>query len=191
MNSSKYSVSINSDTIGSPVASLAATRISNPDDPIPWKAYGDVLGLNAPPLNRLAPAALAALASSDYNALNNLGNMYRQAEEYNRAQEERVANFNRQTDQTNSQMGLQTAMANQSALDRAQILRLEQMARVASARDAARKAYDARRSTNLNNFIQGLQNLGREDTYKSWLDVLANSGVLKMDTKGKYTGNIG
>lgn len=136
-------------------------------------------------------AAIAALASSDYNALNNLGNMYRQAEEYNRAQEERVANFNRQTDQTNSQMGLQTAMANQSALDRAQILRLEQMARVASARDAARKVYDARRSTNLNNFIQGLQNLGREDTYKSWLDVLANSGVLKMDTKGKYTGNIG
>lgn len=136
-------------------------------------------------------AALAALASTDFNALNNLGNMYRQAEEYNRAQEERVANFNRQTDQTNSQMGLQTAMANQSTLDRAQTLRLEQMARVASARDAARKAYDARRSTNLNNFIQGLQNLGREDTYKSWLDVLANSGVLKIDTKGKYTGNIG
>ncbi|SCI34666.1 Uncharacterised protein [uncultured Clostridium sp.] len=64
MNSSKYSASINSDTIGSPVASLAATRISNPADPIPWKAYGDVLGLNAPPLNRLAPAALAALAIS-------------------------------------------------------------------------------------------------------------------------------
>ena len=60
MNSSKYSASINSDTIGNPVASLAATRISNPADPIPWKAYGDVLGLNAPPLNRLAPAALAA-----------------------------------------------------------------------------------------------------------------------------------
>ena len=136
-------------------------------------------------------AAIAALASSDYNALNNLGNMYRQAEEYNRAQEERVANFNRQTDQTNSQIGLQTAMANQSALDRAQTLRLEQMTRAAQARSIARKAYDARRSTNLNNFIQGLQNLGREDTYKSWLDVLANSGVLKVDTKGKYTGNIG
>ena len=64
LNSSRYWASINSEQIGSPVAFLAATKISNPEEPIPWNAYGEVLGLKAPPLKIFAPAFLAALAIS-------------------------------------------------------------------------------------------------------------------------------
>ena len=36
-------------TIGSPVTSRTSERISRPFTPSPWKAYGEVRGLNAPP----------------------------------------------------------------------------------------------------------------------------------------------
>jgi len=44
----------------------------------------------------------AALLASDYNAVNNLGDLARQAEEYNLAQRQQVAQFNRETDQYNA-----------------------------------------------------------------------------------------
>ena len=43
-------------TMGSPVAFWASTSIFRPSLPSPWKEYGEVLGLKAPPLNNPAPA---------------------------------------------------------------------------------------------------------------------------------------
>ena len=51
-------------TIGRPVASRVSTRISRPSRPRPWKAYGEVRGLKAPPRSRVAPAARAMCAAS-------------------------------------------------------------------------------------------------------------------------------
>ena len=51
-------------TIGRPVTSRTSERISRPFTPRPWKAYGEVRGLNAPPRSSLAPAALAISAAS-------------------------------------------------------------------------------------------------------------------------------
>lgn len=59
--------------------------------------------------------ALAGLLAADYNAQGELGDLIRQADEYNQAQKERVATFNRGTDQFNSEMGLKAAVANQEA----------------------------------------------------------------------------
>ena len=51
-------------TIGRPVTSRTSERISRPFTPRPWKAYGEVRGLKAPPRSSVAPAALAISAAS-------------------------------------------------------------------------------------------------------------------------------
>lgn len=132
-------------------------------------------------------AAMAGLLASEYNTQLGLSELARQADEYNRAQEKRVAGFNRQTDLSNSQMGLQAAMANQQARNNATQLRLNQANRVAILRQAAKDRYDARRSNNMNLLIQGLADLGREETQRNWLDWLGEKGVLKVDSKGNIT----
>ncbi len=45
-----------------PVASLTSARILSPSSSSPWKEYGDERGLNAPPLNMVAPYFFTSLA---------------------------------------------------------------------------------------------------------------------------------
>ena len=51
-------------TTGSPVSRLASARYLSPSSSSPWNEYGDVRGLNAPPLKIRAPAALTFAATS-------------------------------------------------------------------------------------------------------------------------------
>lgn len=115
-------------------------------------------------------AALAGLVASDYNAQGRLGDLVRQAEEYNQGQRERVAAFNRGTNQVNAEMGLKAAMANQEAALKAKSGRLSGMAQAIAMRDAI----DARRgsaiSANLTNFFNSLGDIGREEVMKAWVN---------------------
>ena len=61
-NSCNCSIDITSQTIGNPVSAFAFFISSIPAIPIPWNAYGDVLGLTTPPLYIFAPAFFTALA---------------------------------------------------------------------------------------------------------------------------------
>lgn len=131
-------------------------------------------------------AAMAGLLASDYNFGNQLGQLARQAEEYNQQLRERVAGFNRQTNLANAEIGLKASMANAESRNKATQLRLNQAGTIAAMRQAARDAYDTRRSHNLSAFLTDLGNLGREITDRNWLDRLAESGVLKINSKGEY-----
>lgn len=106
--------------------------------------------------------ALAGLLAADYNIQGNLGNLARQAEEYNLGQRERVATFNRGTNQFNSEMGLKAAMANQEASLKARSQRLSGVAQAMQVRDAV----DARRassmSANLTNLFNSIGDIGKE-----------------------------
>ena len=106
--------------------------------------------------------ALAGLLAADYNAQGKLGDLARQAEEYNLGQRERVATFNRGTNQFNSEMGLKAAMANQEAALKARSQRLSGVAQAMQVRDAV----DARRassmSANLTNLFNSIGDIGRE-----------------------------
>ena len=133
-------------------------------------------------------AALTSLLASDYNFGNQLGQLVRQAEEYNNAQREKVAAFNRETDLANSRMGLQASTFNAESRNQATARRLAQAETVARMRQAARDAYDTRRSTNLNNLLTDLAGLGTEITNRRWLDSLAKAGVLAIDSNGSFTG---
>lgn len=115
-------------------------------------------------------AALAGILAADYNYGENLGQLARQAEEYNQALRERVAGFNRQTDMFNSQQSMQAQSVNAQSRNDATKMRLAQAEEVAKLRQAARNAYDARRSNNLNSFITNLGNIGWEDYQREWIN---------------------
>ena len=133
-------------------------------------------------------AALADILAADYNYGESLGKLARQAEEYNQALRERVAEFNRQTDMFNSQQSMQAQTTNAQSRNDATKMRLAQAEEIAKLRSAAKNAYDTRRSNNLNNFINNLGNIGWEEKQAEWLDNLAKRGVLLMNTSGEYTG---
>lgn len=115
-------------------------------------------------------AALAGVLVADYNYGENLGKLARQAEEYNQAQREKVADFNRQTDMFNSKQSMQAQSVNAQSRNDATKMRLAQAEEVAKLRSAAKSAYDTRRSSNLNNFINNLGNIGWEDYQRRWIE---------------------
>lgn len=103
--------------------------------------------------------ALAGLLAADYNAQSALGNLARQAEEYNLNQRKEVEAFNRGTNQFNSEMGLRAAMANKEN-DK---LRLQARIQQAQLRDQADARSSAGRAANLTNLFDSLGDIGREE----------------------------
>jgi hypothetical protein len=101
-------------------------------------------------------AAMAGLLTADYNAQTQLGGLFRQAEEYNQAQRERVVGFNRQTDAMNAEMAMKAAMANQNADE----LRLKSAITQAQMREQANATANAARSANLSGLFTNLGNVG-------------------------------
>lgn len=103
--------------------------------------------------------ALAGLLAADYNAQSALGNLARQAEEYNLNQRKEVEAFNRGTNQFNSEMGLRAAIANKEN-DK---LRLQARIQQAQLRDQADARSSAGRAANLTNLFDSLGDIGREE----------------------------
>ena len=103
--------------------------------------------------------ALAGLLAADYNAQSALGNLARQAEEYNLNQRKEVEAFNRGTNQFNSEMGLKAAITNKEN-DK---LRLQARIQQAQLRDQADARSSAGRAANLTNLFDSLGDIGREE----------------------------
>ena len=103
--------------------------------------------------------AIAGLLAADYNTLGRMGDLARQAEEYNMAQRERVEAFNRGTNQFNSEMGLKANIAKQES-DK---LRLQARTAQAQLRDQADARASAGRAANLTNLFDSLGDIGREE----------------------------
>ena len=97
--------------------------------------------------------------AADYNAQSALGDLARQAEEYNLNQRKEVEAFNRGTNQFNSEMLLKAAMA-QQANDK---LRLQARTAQAQLRDQADARSSAGRAANLTNLFDSLGDIGREE----------------------------
>lgn len=129
-------------------------------------------------------AALAGILAADYNYGENLGQMARQAEEYNQALKERVTGFNRQTNMFNSEQGTKVDIFNSELLGKQASL----YGQLANMRQRILEGNRAEKSTNLTNFIQGLGDLGRELTDRDTLRWLADIGALPYNTKGQYIG---
>lgn len=122
-------------------------------------------------------AAMAGILAADYNQLGQIGNMARQAEEYNLAQRQQVEDFNRSTNMTNSQGFLQAATANQSALMNSREASLRGVMAAAEMREKSRALSDQSKSANLSGLFQSLGDIGYEEKNARMRDWSINHGV--------------
>lgn len=126
--------------------------------------------------------ALAGLLAADYNAQNVLGDLARQAEEYNFNQRKEIETFNRGTNQFNSEMGLKASIANQ-ANDK---LRLQARTTQAQLRDQADARSSAGRAANLTNLFDSLGEIGREEFSRNMIQT--NPALYySIDSSGRIT----
>lgn len=107
--------------------------------------------------------AQAGILAADYNYGQNIGNLARQAEEYNQQLRERVEAFNRGTNMFNTETGLKASMFNAESKNSAKRARLGQATTAAQMRQAIKDQDSARRSANITNFLQGLGDMGWEN----------------------------
>lgn len=137
-------------------------------------------------MNTTSPSRNAALLAADYNAQGRLGDLARQAEEYNLAQRQAVETFNRGTNQVNAEMGLKAAMANQEAALKARSSRLSGVAQAMAVRDAVDARRGASMSANLTNFFNSLGDIGREEYSRNM--IMSNPALYySIDSKGNVT----
>ena len=117
--------------------------------------------------------AMAGLLAADYNAQNQLGNLFRQSEEYNLAQRHKVADFNRATNMFNSEADLKAQIANAKNRE----VKIEAAKAAANLRQAADAQASAARSANLTNFFDSLGNIGIDAYNREDRDRLIDAGV--------------
>ena len=124
--------------------------------------------------------AMAGILAADYNAQDRLGDLFRKSEEYNLEQRQKVEDFNRATNQANSQGALQADMANQQAYASARDYALKGTMAAAEMRQKARMAAEAARSANLSGFLSALGDIGYENKAMNMIRRLAEAGYVPM-----------
>ena len=107
--------------------------------------------------------ALAGILAADYNAQGKMGDLFRQGEEYNLAQRQKVEEFDRATNMFNSEGTFKADQANQAAQLQARSSYLKGALAASELRQKERLASTSARSANLSNFINSLGDIGREN----------------------------
>lgn len=152
------------------------------------KMYGNAAGSRASIRNSAGnrAQALGTLVASDYNTLGAVGDLNRQAEEYNYNNYKDVLDFNRATDIQN----LNTAVQANSQRLQQRGLNAELAVKEAALRDAAIAAVGQARSNNRNAFAEDLSNIGRENVIFNMINSnpellyeIAKSGGISLKAK--------
>lgn len=123
-------------------------------------------------------AAIAGLLASDYNNISRLGEAKIAADKENFARRAQVEEFNRATNQYNSQGALQADIANQGAYANAIGRRLTGLTTAAQMRQGIKDAAEANRAANISEFLSALGDIGYENKSMNIIRRLAESGAL-------------
>lgn len=122
-------------------------------------------------------AAMAGILAADNNTMNQMGDLYRKAAEYNLGQKQRVADFNRATNITNSEGFLKADMANQSAAAQARALGLEGLMTGYKMKEQANLMSDQAKAANISGLLTSLGNIGYENTNRNMMNWGMANGV--------------
>ena len=142
--------------------------------------------------NSVSPSKAAGLLANGYNTTNALGNLYRQAEEYNLGQRAKVAEFNRGTNQYNSQAYQRNSEFNADALNRNRQYAANMALNAAAQRMGADAGWYNSLYGNISGLAKGLSDLGRENTQYNWMVDLLGSGVIPgVDDKKMVKAGMG
>ena len=123
-------------------------------------------------------AAIAGLLASDYNTIGRLGEAKIAADKENFTRKAQVEEFNRATNQYNSQGALQADIANQGAYANALGRRLTGLTTAAQMRQGIKDAAEANRAANISEFLSALGDIGYENKSMNIIRRLAESGAL-------------
>lgn len=117
--------------------------------------------------------AAASILASDYNTIGNIGKLAREAEEYNLKQRQLVSDFNRGTNQFNSEGSLKAQQANMGGDE----VRMRAAMEAARMRDTVDQRVGAARSANLTNFLQSLGDIGWEEYNRNMANSVFGYGI--------------
>lgn len=132
---------------------------------------------------------MAGLLSSGYTSQLGSADLYRKAREYNDAQRQKVAEFNRGTDMFNAEAFNKTSQVNAELANRNAQFNANLAADIARQKMAARAQWYQGLYGNLGNLATSLANVGRENAQHNMLAALANNGV--FGTPGSEVGHYG
>lgn len=135
--------------------------------------------------------AIGSLLAADYNSQIAMGEAIRQAEATNFARRAQVEEFNRGTNQYNSEAALKAAIANQQARLDASKLGLSGYTTAMQMKDAIDAQRAKTLSANLTNLFESLGQIGEEQFDRNRLKWLERKGVLRSDyfDTDKYNKN--
>jgi hypothetical protein len=132
----------------------------------------------------------ANILAADYNAQGKMGDLFRQAEEYNFNNRNKVEEFNRATNQYNSEAALKAAMANQEARLKASQTRLSGIQAAVDMRNKIDLARDAAIAANFTSLFQNLGNIGTDEANRRDRDIrIKTFGSLNLDQLRKASKN--
>jgi hypothetical protein len=114
--------------------------------------------------------AMTGILATDNNTMNQMGDLYRKAAEYNLEQRQKVADFNRATNITNSEGFLKSDMANQSAAAQARALGLEGLMTGYKMKEQANLMSDQAKSANISGLLTSLGNIGYENANRNMMN---------------------
>ena len=140
--------------------------------------------MNAGNANR--GATMAALLGSGYNDNVGLGKLFREGDEYNLAQRQKVAEFNRGTNQYNSTLDMQAQEINARKNERLAAALLENKYRSLAMKQAIDNQRDQSISLALTNLFNNLGDIGWEAKQGYWNNALINSGIWGTPNASMY-----
>lgn len=141
-------------------------------------------------LNNASPIGtkMAGLLANGYNSQIADGDLYRKALEYNDAKRQKVAEFNRGTDQWNADAFNRTSATNAEIANRQRQFKAQMQMDVARQRMAADAAWNQGIYGNVNSFFQGLGALGKENAQHNMIADMAADGIFGVMTPKSNTG---
>ena len=136
--------------------------------------------------NNLNPSRNAAILGADYNFINSLGTLARQAEEYNLAQRQKVEDFNRGTNMYNSEGDMKAQLANMEA-DK---IRNSYLMADAQMREEIAQGRKSSIYGNLTNLFNNLGAVGTDNVNRKFMNMLIDSGAIKAPNMAAKGGKL-
>lgn len=141
-------------------------------------------------LNNASPIGtkMAGLLANGYNSQIADGDLYRKSLEYNEAQKQKVAEFNRGTDMYNADAFTKTSATNAEIANRQRQFKAQMQMDAARQRMAADAAWNQGIYGNVSGLFKGISDLGRENAQHNMIADMAANGIFGVMTPKSNIG---
>lgn len=133
-------------------------------------------------------SAMQGLMATDIATLSKMGDLYRQADDYNNNQRLQAATFNRATDQFGSELAMKTSTANAELAAKARLSRLEALSKAIAAREAVNARREAAINANISGLFNNLGNIGVDEFERERANSVYNYKTGRSGKTNYYNG---